>query len=79
MSIRVGKISSRYLAVGAKNKNLAGRSGIGVLVVEFSRIEALKKCPLVCDRKSTLSVEKFSDLQCFYLHYVFTNSQDKAH
>ena len=28
-----GEISSRYFAIGTKNKNLSGRSGIGVLVV----------------------------------------------
>ena len=38
-----GKISSRHFAIGAKNKNLAGRSGIGVLGVGFSQIRALEK------------------------------------
>ena len=37
-----------YFAIGAKNKNLAGWSGIGVLVVGFSQIGALKShAPLV--------------------------------
>ena len=40
-----GKISSRYFAIWAKNKNLVGRSGIRVLVVGFSQIGALKKHP----------------------------------
>ena len=46
-SIQVGKISSRYFAMGAKNNNLAGQSGIGVIVVRFSRIRALKKHALL--------------------------------
>ena len=37
-----GNISSRYFAIGAKNKNLAGQSEIGVLIVETSKIRALK-------------------------------------
>ena len=37
-----GEISSRYFAIGAKNTNLAGQSGIGVLVVGLSQIGALK-------------------------------------
>ena len=46
----LGKISSRYFATGVKNKNLAGRSGIEVLAVGFSRIGTLKKhAPLVCN------------------------------
>ena len=41
-----------YFAIGAKNKNLAGRSRIGVLVVGFSRIAVLKKhAPLVFSTK----------------------------
>ena len=41
-------ISSRYLAIGVKNQNLAGQSGIRVLVVRFGQIGALKKhAPLV--------------------------------
>ena len=40
------KFHPRYFAIGAKNKNLAGRSGIRVLVVGLSLIRALKKtCP----------------------------------
>ena len=43
-----GKISSRYFAIKAKNKSLAGQSSIGVLAVCFSRIWALKKhAPLI--------------------------------
>ena len=42
-----GKILSRYFAIRAKNKNLAGRSGIWVLVVGFSQIEAVKKHALL--------------------------------
>ena len=42
------KISSRYFAFTAKNKNLAGRSRIGVLVMGFSRIGAVTKhAPLI--------------------------------
>ena len=43
-----GKFHQDILQSGLKNENLAGRSGIGVLVVGFSRIGALKKhAPLV--------------------------------
>ena len=35
---RSGKISSRYFATGRKNNNMAGRSGIGMLVTGFSRV-----------------------------------------
>ena len=46
----LGKISSRYFATGVKNKNLAGRSGIEVLVVGLSQIRTLKKlAPLFCN------------------------------
>ena len=47
------KIYSRYFAIGAKNKNLAGRSRIGVLVVGFSRIGALKKHTLLVFNSNT--------------------------
>ena len=40
---RSGKISSRYFAIMATNKNLAGRSTIRVLVVRSSQIRVLKK------------------------------------
>ena len=47
-----GEIASRYFAIGAKNQDLEGQSGIGVLVFKFSRIEALKKhAPLVFTSK----------------------------
>ena len=43
-----GKILSRYLQPGRKHDNMAGRSGIGVLVTGFSRVGALKNhAPLV--------------------------------
>ena len=62
-----GKISSRYFAIGAKNKNLAGQSVIGVLRVGFSQIRALKKtCPTCLkyeenqgSRESRQSVERW--------------------
>ena len=38
--VLVVKISSRYFAIGAKNKILTGQSRIGVLEVRFSRIGA---------------------------------------
>ena len=38
---------SRYFAIRAKNKNLTGQSGIGLLVVGFSWIVALKKHDLL--------------------------------
>ena len=38
-----GEFSSRYFAVGAENKNLAGLTGITVLVVSLSLVRALKK------------------------------------
>ena len=38
-----GKISSSYFAMGAENKNLAGRSGIGVLVVRFGQVGGLSR------------------------------------
>ena len=47
------KICSRYFAIGAKNKNLAGRSGIEVLVVGFSQIGALKKHTLLVLNSNT--------------------------
>ena len=40
---KLEKISSNYFAIRTKNKNLAGWSGIGVLVVRFSWIGASKK------------------------------------
>ena len=40
-------ISSRYFVIGVKNKNQAGWSGIGVLVVGFSQIRAVKNHSLL--------------------------------
>ena len=42
-SVQVEETYSRYFAIGAKDKHVAGQSGIGVLVVGFGRIGALKK------------------------------------
>ena len=48
-SVRVrGKFHQDILQSGQKNNNMAGRSGIGVLVTGFSRVGASKKhAPLV--------------------------------
>ena len=40
-----GKFHHHILQSGRKNKNMAGRSGIGVLVTGFSRVGAFKKHP----------------------------------
>ena len=43
--VQVGKKFIKIFCNRAKNKNLAGQFGIGVLVIGFSRIRALKNMP----------------------------------
>ena len=61
---RLGEISWRYLVIGTKNKNLAERSRIRVLLVMISRIAALKKCALL-----VFNLNVVWQGICFFINY----------